>query len=78
MRKRGGKTKAINISGIDGNTLHKAIHDNVSHGSTIYTDELQGYGGMAALPTKTSGVIIAQKSMSMACRERVGGYETRL
>ncbi len=46
MRERGGKTKAINISGIDGNTLHKVIHDNVSQGSTIYTDELRGYRGI--------------------------------
>ena len=52
MRKRGGKTKAINISGIDGNTLHKAIHDNVSHGSTIYTDELRGYRGIGGTSYK--------------------------
>ncbi len=52
MRERGGKTKAINISGIDDNTLHKAIHDNVSRGSTIYTDELRGYRGIGGTSYK--------------------------
>ncbi len=52
MRERGGKAKAINISGIDGNTLHKAIHDNVSHGSTIYPDELRGYRGIGGTSYK--------------------------
>ena len=48
MRERGGKVKAMQITGIDRKTLHRAIQGNIESGSTIYTDELRGYKGIGS------------------------------
>lgn len=47
MRERGGKSIAMPISGTDRGTLHNQIGRHVEFGSTIYTDDHQGYSGMA-------------------------------
>ncbi len=66
MRERGGKTKAIEIKGIDSNTLHNAIHDNVAAGSTIYTDELRGYSGI-------EGIFYQHGRVNHSAKEYVNG-----
>ena len=43
MREREGRVKAIPIEDGKGETLKKAVRENVEPGSTIYTDENRGY-----------------------------------
>ena len=43
MRERGGRTKAVLPKTVSSTTLEKAIRDNVEAGSSIHTDEFQGY-----------------------------------
>jgi transposase-like protein len=43
LRERGGRTKAVLPQAVGGISLEKAIRDNVEVGSTIHTDEFQGY-----------------------------------
>ena len=71
MRERGGKTKAIEIKGIDSNTLHNAIHDNVAAGATIYTDELRGYSGI-------EGIFYQHGRVNHSAKEYVNGMATRM
>ena len=46
MRERGGRTKAMPISGTDAGTLHEEIVAHVKPGSTLHTDEHGGYVGL--------------------------------
>ena len=46
LRERGGRTVAMTIKGNDQETLHNAIFDNVEIGSTVMTDEHNGYRGL--------------------------------
>jgi transposase-like protein len=46
MRERGGRTIAMPIENTNRDTLHNAIYDNVELGSTILTDEANGYNGI--------------------------------
>ena len=46
MRERGGRTKAKTIPATDTNTLQAAVHENVSPGSALHTDEHSGYQGL--------------------------------
>jgi hypothetical protein len=43
LRERGGRTKAVLPQAVGAISLEKAIRDNVEVGSTIHTDEFQGY-----------------------------------
>jgi transposase-like protein len=43
LRERGGRTKAVLPQAVGAISLEKAIRDNVELGSTIHTDEFQGY-----------------------------------
>lgn len=47
MRERGGRTRAMKVSGTDAATLQSLITANVASGSTIHTDEHAGYEGLA-------------------------------
>jgi transposase-like protein len=49
MRERGGRTKAMIVEGVDRLTLLSAVTENVEPGSTIHTDEFQGYDGLGML-----------------------------
>ncbi len=71
MRERGGKTKAIEIKGLDSNTLHNAIHDNVAVGATIYTDELREYSGI-------EGIFYQHGRVNHSAKEYVNGMATRM
>ena len=46
MREKGGRTKAVTVTKVDGITLHEAVHENVEGGSEIHTDEHRGYQGL--------------------------------
>ena len=46
LRQRGGRSIAKSIMGTDKATLHAAIRDHVTAGSTIYTDDHRGYAGL--------------------------------
>ena len=48
MRERGGKSKAMPIERTDSATIHAQIVQHVELGSTVYTDEHKGYGGLEA------------------------------
>lgn len=56
MRQRGGRTKAWAVDKVDGDTVYKAISQNIEAGSTLYTDEHRGYGGLNGLLYKHSAV----------------------
>ncbi len=56
MRQRGGRTKAWAVDKVDGATVYKAISQNIEAGSTLYTDEHRGYGGLNGLLYKHSAV----------------------
>jgi transposase-like protein len=43
LRERGGRTKAVLPQTVSAVSLEKAIRDNVELGSSIHTDEFQGY-----------------------------------
>jgi transposase-like protein len=43
LRERGGRTKAVLPQTVSAISLEKAIRDNVEAGSSIHTDEFQGY-----------------------------------
>ena len=47
MRQRGGKSIAMPISRTDRATLHNQISRHVAFGSMIYTDDHEGYSGLA-------------------------------
>ena len=49
MRERGGKTIAAPIGDVNRDTVHRAIHANVSVGSTLNTDEATAYNGIGGL-----------------------------
>lgn len=46
MRERGGRTKAMPVDSVDMTSLFTAIHENITPGSMIHTDELSGYQGI--------------------------------
>lgn len=46
MRERGGRTKAKPVDAVDAISLHRAIREHVEAGSTLHTDEYQGYRGL--------------------------------
>ena len=47
LRERGGRTRAMKVSGTDAATLQAVIAANVIPGSTIHTDEHTSYAGLA-------------------------------
>ena len=49
MRQRGGRTVAMPISDVGAKSLQNAIHDRVSVGSMLHTDELTAYAGLDGL-----------------------------
>jgi transposase-like protein len=49
LRERGGRTKAMLVSGTDAGSLHAVVHGNVTPGSTLHTDEHGGYRGLGGL-----------------------------
>ena len=49
MRERGGRTKATPVQAVDAISLHRAIRENVEAGTTLHTDEYQGYRGLNGL-----------------------------
>jgi transposase-like protein len=49
MRERGGRTKAVPISGTDKETVQATIRQHVEDGSTLHTDEAGAYDGIKAL-----------------------------
>ncbi|HEX4029966.1 MAG TPA: IS1595 family transposase [Terracidiphilus sp.] len=46
LRERGGRTVAMPVDGRDKETLQNAIYENVEIGSTLMTDEHNGYSGL--------------------------------
>ena len=56
MRERGGRTRAMPISGTDSFTLQSAVHKHIQIGSTLHTDEHRGYKGLKprGVPTKSA------------------------
>src|SRR5437868_9412135 len=46
MGERGGKIRAHVVDDVKRKTLHSYIRDNISPGSTLYTDELSSYTGL--------------------------------
>jgi transposase-like protein len=46
MIERGGKVRAQVLEDIRRKTLHSYVHDNVTPGSTLYTDEFASYTGL--------------------------------
>ncbi|MBN9091443.1 MAG: IS1595 family transposase [Reyranella sp.] len=47
-RGKGGRTKAMPITGTDTRTLHRTVQENVEKGSMLHTDEHSGYNGLHA------------------------------
>ena len=66
MRQRGGKTKAMPIDNTDQQTLQTAIHDNISVGSQLYTDDHREYVGL-------NGILYQHKSVKHSAKEYVNG-----
>jgi transposase-like protein len=56
MRQRDGKTKALAVQSVDGATVYNAINSSIDVGSSIYTDEHRGYGGLNGLLYRQSAV----------------------
>ena len=56
MRERGGRTKATAVDAVNGSTVYTAINKNIEAGSTLYTDEHRGYGGLNGLLYQHSAV----------------------
>ena len=48
IRERKGRVRAFAIEGTDSRELHKAVVENVSLGSEVYTDSHKGYHGLSA------------------------------
>lgn len=46
MRERGGRTKAMPVSSVDQGSLSTIIHENISSGTMIHTDESAAYLGI--------------------------------
>ncbi len=57
MRERGGNAKAMKVNNTDMDTLHNCITDNVTAGSTIYTDEHRSYIGLGSHNEYKHGVV---------------------
>ena len=66
MRERKGKVKAMPIDNTDQNTLQTAIHDNISAGSQLYTDDHRGYIGL-------DGESYQHKTVKHSAKEYVNG-----
>ena len=49
MRERGGRTRAMSVTGTDSATLQSHIHKHVTPGSTLHTDEHGAYRGLNGL-----------------------------
>ncbi len=49
MRERGGKTKAVVVEKVDGNTIKKHVEEQITPGSELYTDEHKVYRSVAGL-----------------------------
>lgn len=48
-RRKGGRTKAKPVKGVDARSLHEAVHETVETGSMIHTDEHAGYNGLGGM-----------------------------
>ena len=66
MRERKGRVKAMPIKNADQRTLQTAIHDNISIGSQLYTDDHRGHHGL-------NGVLYQHKSVKHSAKEYVNG-----
>lgn len=47
-RGKGGRTKAMPVTGTDTRTLHRTVQENIEEGSMLHTDEHSGYNGLHA------------------------------
>jgi len=47
VRERGGVVRASVIPDTRRSTLHAHVHENVAHGSAVYTDALKSYSGLS-------------------------------
>ena len=65
-RERKGRVKAMPIKNADQRTLQTAIHDNISIGSQLYTDDHREYHGL-------NGVLYQHKSVKHSAKEYVNG-----
>ena len=66
MRERGGRTKAMPIQNTSIEEIQSAIHANVEVGSTLLTDEHQGYRDM-------DGLFFQHETVNHSAREYVNG-----
>ena len=66
MKQRDGAVKATVIDTPSQANIHPTIHENVRHGTTLYTDEHKGYDGL-------DGVFYKQKRVNHSAKQYVDG-----
>ena len=66
LRERGGRTVAMPIEDVDRLTLHHKVYAHIQPGTTLYTDEHQGYNALR-------GLFFGHETVNHSAKEYVRG-----